>query len=128
MTDRTLSRHRHHHRAALSLSQPPSRDEPVEQLDRAIDNLHRVNRALPETVLDREGLIALGGLLTQISGALLTLTELLLPPAHHHDRTRAHGEYTDATRRPAAALLCDCRSSYLAAHASARAFHADLKR
>jgi len=57
----------------------------------------------------REELIALGGLLTQISGALLTLTDLLSAPAHHYDRVqmrRADTEATPTQRQPAAATAC----------------------
>lgn len=118
-------------RTEVSLSSPDAGSEPVEQLDRAVEIIHRATRGLPGTVLSREELIALGGLLTQISGALLTFSELLLAPVHHHDRIRAGNDAADATaaRRPTAtALLRDCRDSYHAAEASARAFHADLKR
>jgi len=104
----------------------------VEQLDRVLETFHHVNRALPKTVLGREELIALGGLLTQISAALLTLTDLLGAPAHHYDRTRLLRADTDATpaeRLPAAtSLLRDCRDGFLTAYTSARAFHADLRR
>jgi hypothetical protein len=83
-------------------------------------------------VLTREELIALGGLLTQVSGALLTLTDLLSAPAHHYDRTRvlhAIADTTSAARPPAStSLLRDCRDGFLVAYSSARAFHADLKR
>ena len=104
----------------------------MEQLDRVLETFHHVNRALPKTVLGREELIALGGLLTQISAALLTLTDLLGAPAHHYDRTRLLRADTDATpaeRLPAAtSLLRDCRDGFLTAYTSARAFHADLRR
>lgn len=45
----------------------------VDQLDRIVEVLHQVNRTLPKTVLGREELRALGGLLTQINSVLLTL-------------------------------------------------------
>lgn len=113
----------------MSLSSPAAGGEPVEQLDRAVELINRVTRALPEAVLDREELIAISGLLTQISGALLTFTERLIAPVHHYDRTRSVDEKTDAARRSSATpLLRDCRSSYVAATTSARAFHATLKR
>lgn len=119
-------------RAAVSVSLPVVSNDPVEQLDQIVETFHHVNRALPRAVLGREELIALGGLLIQVSGALLTLTDLLSVPAHHYDRTqlrRADIGTTPATRPPAATgLLRDCRDGVLAAYASARAFHADLRR
>ena len=87
--------------------------------------IHAVSRTLPTAVLDRDELIALGGLLTQISGALLTLTERLTAPVHHYDRTRA----TDpAGLGRAILLLRKCQNSYQAANASAREFHAEIRR
>lgn len=124
----------HRRRTAVSVSLPSASSEgwSVEQLDRVIETFHGVNRALPKTVLSREELIALGGLLTQISGALLTLTDLLSAPAHHYDRTRllrVDGQIAPADRLPdATSLLRDCREGFLAAYTSARAFHADLRR
>ena len=119
------------HRGRTAVSLPVASSEPVEQLDRAVDALHRVNRTLPRTVLSREELIALGGLLTQISGALLTLTERLSTPAQHYDRTRRLRADTGTTAAerlsPATSLLQDCRDGFLAAGTSARAFHADLR-
>ncbi len=119
-------------RTAVSVSLPVASSDPVEQLDRVVDAFHRVNRTLPKTVLSVEELIALGGLLTQISGALLTLTDLLSAPAHHFDRTRLRRVDTDAMPaqrlRAAVSLLRDCRDGFLAAYTSARAFHADLRR
>lgn len=119
----------HRRRTAVSMSSPVTSSDPVEQLDRVVDTFHQVNRTLPKTALGREELIALGGLLTQISGALLTLTDLLSVPAQHYDRTRLQGDDTTSTKRlPAAtSLLRDCRDSFLAAYTSARAFHADLR-
>lgn len=125
-----LSHHRR--RTAVSVSLPVASSDPVEQLDRVVDAFHRLNRALPKTVLSQEELIALGGLLTQISAALLTLTDLLSAPAHHYDRTRLRRVDTDAMPAQrllaAVSLLRDCRDGFLAAYTSARAFHADLKR
>lgn len=122
----------HRRRAAVSVSLPVASSDPVEQLDRVVDAFHRVNRTLPKTVLSREELIALGGLVTQISGALLTLTDLLSAPAHHYDRTRLRRVDTDASSaqrlRGAVSLLRDCRDGFRAAYTSARAFHADLRR
>ncbi|MGH3905379.1 MAG: hypothetical protein ACRDTE_14495 [Pseudonocardiaceae bacterium] len=114
-------------RAEVSLSSPDASSEPVEQLDRAVEIIHRVTRALPGRVLSREELIALGGLLTQISGALLTFTDLLIAPVHHYDRTRTVRAETAVTTQ-ATLLLRECRDSYLAAGTSAREFHADIKR
>ncbi|HEY2765884.1 MAG TPA: hypothetical protein VGJ13_18035 [Pseudonocardiaceae bacterium] len=125
--DRVLSRPRR--RAAVSLSSPATADEPVEQLDRAVEIIHRVTRALPDAVLDREELIAISGLLTQISGALLTFTDRLSAPVHHYDRARTTQPGADTTPHPdATGMLRDCRSSYVAASNSARAFHAAIKR
>lgn len=131
MIDGVLSQQRR--RAAVSLSLPVVDEGPVEHLDQAVEIIHRVTRALPETVLNREELIALGGLLTQISGALLTFTDLLIAPVHHYDRTRAVRQPTDTTTtaqrlQAATTSLLNCRNSYLAASTSARAFHADIKR
>ncbi|HEX2301501.1 MAG TPA: hypothetical protein VHH34_23870 [Pseudonocardiaceae bacterium] len=110
----------HRRRAALSVSvpadQPVDKDDPIEQLDHVVDVLNKVNRVLPLTGLGRAELIAIAGLLTQISGALLTVTDLIGTSAQHCDRTRA-----------AAGSLRDCRDGYAAAHTFARAFHADLK-
>ena len=120
---------RQRRRSAVSVSSPITTNDPVDQLDRVVEILHQVNRALPKTVLGREELIALGGLLTQISGALLTLTDLLSAPAHHYDRVQLRRADTEAQRQPAAtSLLRDCRDGYLVAYTSARTFHADLRR
>ncbi len=122
----------HRRRAAVSVSLPIASGDPVEQLDRVVETVHHINRALPKTVLGREELLALGGMLIQISGALLTLTDLLSVPAHHYDRTRlrrADANSTPVQRLPAAtSLLRDCRDGFLAAYTSARGFHADLRR
>jgi hypothetical protein len=122
---------RQRRRSAVSVSSPITTNDPVNQLDRVVEILHQVNRALPKTVLDREGLIALGGLLTQISGALLTFTDLLSVPAHHCDRAqlrRADIEVIPTQQPAATSLLRDCRDGYLAAYTSARTFHAGLRR
>lgn len=129
MTDQVMSRPRR--RGAVSLSSPQLGTEPVGQLDRAVEILHRVTRELPERALSREELIALGGLLTQLSGALVTLTDMLIAPAHHHDRIRTMTDGTDCTvteRPTATALLRDCRNSYHAACLSARAFHSGIRK
>ncbi len=122
----------HRRRTAVSMSLPVTSSDPVDQLDRVVETFHQVNRVLPKAVLGREELIALGGLLTQINSALLTLTDLLSAPTHHYDRARllrADTDTTSAQRPPAAtSLLRDCRDGYLAAYTSARAFHADLRR
>ena len=121
----------HRRRAAVSMSLPVTSNDPVGQLDRVVEAFHQVNRALPKTVLSREELIALGGLLTQINGALLTLTDLLSTPARHYDRARllrAGPDPTPAQPPAATSLLQDCRDGYLAAYTSARAFHADVRR
>jgi hypothetical protein len=118
-------------RTVVSMSRSVTSSDPVEQLDRIIETFHHINRALPKTVLGREELIALGGLLTQISAALLTLTDLLGAPTHHYDRTRllrADIDTTLAKQLPVAtSLLRDCRDGFLVAYTSARAFHADLR-
>ena len=128
MTNGISSRRR---RATVSVSSSATSSDPVDQLDRVVDAFHQVNRALPKKVLGHEELIALGGLLTQVSGALLTLTDLLSAPAQHYDRTRLLRADTDATRAHrspgATGLLRDCRDGYLAAYTSARALHADLR-
>jgi hypothetical protein len=108
---------RHRRRATLSISSPVHGSDPIEQLDHVADILNKVNRGLPLTPLGRAELIPIGGLLAQISGALVTVTDVLSAPVQDCDRTRA------ATR-----LLRDCRAGYLAAHSCAQALHADLKR
>jgi hypothetical protein len=114
-------------RAAVSVTS----SDPISQLARAAETFQRVNRALPSVVLNREELIALGGLLTQISGALLTLTDLLSAPAYRCDRPRlrrANAGATPTLTPPAAPrLLRNCRDGYLAAYAHARAFHDHLR-
>jgi hypothetical protein len=116
----------------VASSEPVTTGEPVELLDRAIEIIHLINRAFPRAALSREELIALSGLLTQISGALLTLTDLLIAPAQRYGRTRALPKTPDSVPSPpgqsAAGLLLDCRNSYLDASTSARACHAALKR
>ncbi|MGH8918049.1 MAG: hypothetical protein ACRD0H_06875 [Actinomycetes bacterium] len=119
-------------RTTVSVSSSVTSSDPVDQLDRVVDAFHQVNRALPQKVLGHEELIALGGLLTQVSGALLTLTDLLSAPAHHYERTRLPRVDTGVppAQQPlgATGLLRDCRDSYLAAYTSARALHANLRR
>lgn len=61
---------------------PSISSDPIIQLTRVIEIFHLVNRVLTTTALGREELIALGGLLSQISGALLTLTDLLSASAN----------------------------------------------
>jgi hypothetical protein len=78
MTDKVSKRRRR----ALSLSMPSISSDAITQLTRIVEIFHLVNRALTTTVLGREELIALGGLLTQISSALLTLTDLLSASAN----------------------------------------------
>lgn len=125
-THRVLTHHRRRRR--VSLSAPALTTEPVGHLDHATEMIHRTTRSLAAIVPDHDELIALAGLLTQISGALLTLTELLTTSTHQGDRTPTGEDSTDATRTPTAAdLLRDCRNSYLTAHATARAAHAHLK-
>lgn len=122
----------HRRRAAVSVSSPFNSSDPVEQLALIVETVHHVNRVLPRAVLGREELLAVGGLLIQLNGALLTFADLLSVAVHHHDRTRrrrtdAHG--TRVQRLPVATgLLGDCRDGFLAAYTSARALHADLRR
>ena len=89
------------------------------RIDRPPFSDPRVREAF-DLALDREELITLGGLLTQISGALLMFTDLLSAPAHHCDRAQLHRADTEVTptqQQPAATnLLRDCRDGYLAAH------------
>ncbi|MGH3983793.1 MAG: hypothetical protein ACRDSN_16015 [Pseudonocardiaceae bacterium] len=110
---------------------PVTSSDLVAMLDQVLEAVHQVNRALPMAVLGREELIAFGGLLTQIGGALLTLADLMSAPVRHYDRTRIRHADTDTTvvRPPPAAsrLLRDCRDGFLAAYRAARACHADLR-
>lgn len=118
-------------RTAVSLSMSPTGGDPIDQLDRVVETFHQVNRALSATALGRTELIALGGLLTQISSALLALTDQLAAPTQHFDRTVPHRGYiaTSGASRPAVAggSLQECRNGIRAAYAAARAFHADLR-
>lgn len=124
MMNRVVSRPRR--RAEVSLSSPEVSNEPVEQLDQVVELLHRLTRGMSARALGPEELIALGGLLTQISAALLTFTDLLIAPVQHHERSRA---VTTAAQGPtASALLRDCRNNYQAAGLAARSLHAGLKR
>ncbi|MGH8345151.1 MAG: hypothetical protein ACRES5_01075, partial [Pseudomonas sp.] len=108
----------------MSLSLPEASSTPVDQLGRAVEILARVNRRLPSAVLRREELIALGGHLTQITLALMTLTDLLCASAYHYDRTqlpRARADATPSDGVPTAAgLLRDCRDGYVTAYAAAQ--------
>lgn len=88
MTTRISGRRR---RTAVSVSSPVNADDSVDQLDRIVEILHQVNRTLPKTVLGGEELIALGGLITQINGALLTLTDLLSAPTPLRPHPAASG-------------------------------------
>jgi hypothetical protein len=119
-------------RTAVSMSLPVASSDLVEQLDGAVEICHQVNRALPKATLSREELIALAGLLTQISAALLTLTDLLSAPTHHYDRTRLRRAGTASTQATpllsATSLLRGCRDGLLAAYTGARAFHAEFRR
>lgn len=102
-------------------------NDPVEALDLVVETCHRLNRMLPAQVLDREELIALAGLLTQVSGALLRLTDLLVAPIASCDRARQLRP--DADKAPvAASTLVGARAGYRVAYSSARAMHANLKR
>lgn len=114
-------------RREVSLSARETSGEPVEQLDRAVELIHGITRGLPASVLTGDELVALGGLLTQISNALMTFTDLLIPPVHHYVRTR-QALQPEVYSGEAVALLRDCRSNYLAAGTSARKFHAQLRR
>ncbi|MGH3885162.1 MAG: hypothetical protein ACRDSZ_01105 [Pseudonocardiaceae bacterium] len=122
----------HRRRSTVSVSLPVVSSDPVAQLDLIVETVHHVNRALSKTVLDREELLAVGGLLIQINGALLTFIGLLSVPTHHYDRTRLRrtNNATTAAQRPpaAASLLQECRDGVFAAYTSARAFHADVRR
>lgn len=116
-------------RREVSLSSWETSSEPVEQLDQAVELIHRVTRGLPENALTRDELVALAGLLTQLGSALLTLTDLLLAPVQHYDRIRsATGAESPAERPQAGILLRECREGYLAAATSAREFHACIRR
>ncbi|MGH3822792.1 MAG: hypothetical protein ACRDRA_08160, partial [Pseudonocardiaceae bacterium] len=72
-------------RSAVSLSMPVTSSDPIGQLDRVVEILHQANRALPGTALGCKELTALGGLLTQISSALLALTDQLSAPTQRYD-------------------------------------------
>jgi hypothetical protein len=122
----------HRRRAAVSVASPVVSNDLVEQLDLIVETVHHVNLTLPRIVLGWDELLAVGGLLTQINGALLTFTDLLSAPVHHHDRRQLGQTDPDSTpvqRLPVAtSLLRDCQDGFLAAYTSARAFHADLRR
>lgn len=127
MIDRVVSGPRR--RAEVSLSCPEMSSEPVGQLDQAVELLHRVTRGLSARPLGPEELIALGGLLTQISGALLTITDMLTAPVQHYSRARTGGADSAAAHKPTAGtLLREARNSYHVAGLAARSLHAELKR
>jgi hypothetical protein len=88
-THKVLSSRKRRQRGAVSLSSPEPTGEPVEQLDRAVEIIDQVTRALPDTFADREELVALAGVLTQLGRALHTLSDRLIDPVHHDDRTRS---------------------------------------
>lgn len=111
---------------APSVTDPAT--DPVDQLDCAVEIIDRVARTLPAAIPDREELIALAGVLTQLSKALHTLTDRLTSPVCNHDRTRTPAHGNPPLRSRAVAPLSDCRSSFAGACMSARALHAALKR
>jgi hypothetical protein len=119
-------------RATVSLSSPDARNKPAGQLNRAIETFQRVNRSLATTTINGEDLIALSGHLTQISRALLTLTDLLCTSAYHYDDRlpprHAHTNTPLEQVPTVASLLQDCRDGYAAVYALAQALHAELKR
>lgn len=118
-------------RAAVSLSMPVTSSDPIGQLDRVVEMLHQANRALSGTALGSKELTALGGLLTQISSALLGLTDQLSAPTQRYDRAQMHGGSIDSggTVRPPAVAnsLQNCREGIRATYLAARAFDADLR-
>lgn len=118
-------------RSAVSLSMPVTSNDPIGQLDRAVEILHQANRALPGTALGSKELTALGGLLTQISSALLALTDQLSAPAQRYDRAQLHCASVDPGRTPrplaVAGSLQNCRDGIRATYLAARAFDADLR-
>ncbi|MGH8628303.1 MAG: hypothetical protein ACREYC_24575 [Gammaproteobacteria bacterium] len=96
--------------------------DPASQLDQMLEACHRVNQALPGLVLGREELIALAGLLTQVSSALVRTTEVLAVSVQYQDRVRR------GRAVPATPALWNCRDGYQTAYRSARDLHAGLKR
>jgi hypothetical protein len=118
-------------RSAVSLSMPVTSSDPIGQLDRVVEILHQANRALPGTALGRKELTALGGILTQISSALLALTDQLSAPTQRYDRVHWHGASSDSggvPRPPAvASSLQSCRDGIRATYLAARAFDANLR-
>jgi hypothetical protein len=113
----------------VSLSSPEPTGEPVEQLDRAVEIIDQVTRALPDTFADREELVALAGVLTQLGRALHTLSDRLIDPVHHDDRTRSScpGGVTTPYPCHATEQLLNCRTGYAYASTSTRALHAILR-
>ena len=110
---------------------PAASSDPIDQLDRVVEILHQANRALPSMALGGKELTALGGLLTQISSALLALTDQLSVPAQRYDRAQLHRASIDSggTPRPpaVASSLQNCRYGIRACYLAARAFDAGLR-
>lgn len=118
-------------RSTVSLSTPVTSSDPIDQLDRVVEILQQANRALPAMALGCKELIALGGLLAQISSALLALTDQLSVPTQRYDRAQLHRASIDsggAPRPPAVAnSLQRCRDRIRATYLAAQAFDADLR-
>lgn len=118
-------------RRDLSLSMPPVSRDPIGQLDRLVEALHQVNRALPTMALGRKELIAFGALLVQINGALLTFTDRLDHLARLGGRNRPYRTYPDPKEELLSAAadtaLQNCRRGIRATYAAALTFHADLR-
>jgi hypothetical protein len=128
MTDGFSSRRR---RSAVSLSISATSSDPITQLEWVVETFHQVNRALSAAALGHAELITLGRLLTQISGALLTLTDQLSVATQHYDRTRLHRAYTGAAGPSrcvtAGNSLQNCRDGIRATYLAAQAFSAHLR-
>ncbi|HET9255017.1 MAG TPA: hypothetical protein VFO16_07425, partial [Pseudonocardiaceae bacterium] len=119
-------------RAAVSLSMSAAASgDPITQLDWVVETFQQVNQALSKTALGRSELIALGGLLAQISGALLVLTDQLSAATQHYDRTQAHRPWASGAGPSrcvtAGSALQGCREGIRATYLAAQAFRADLK-
>ncbi|MBV9013020.1 MAG: hypothetical protein JO272_13400 [Pseudonocardiales bacterium] len=75
--------------------------------------------------MGHQELIALGGLLAQISGALLALTDQLSAPTHRYDRIQQRRARTDASGEPepvaASSTLQNCRDGLRTTYAAALA-------
>jgi hypothetical protein len=116
-------------RRAVSLSMPVTSNDPIEQLNLVIQTFQGVNQILKATVLGREELIALGGLLTPITHALVTFTDLLDTHADRSSRTHPPRPDSDTTAIPAASTsLQHYRDGLLAASTAAQTLRAELKR